>query len=205
MYSTTRARQLSWLEYCPDAKVAGLIPSHVTYKNQPVNVWISGTTNWCFSLPSSVSLKSINLKKSKSMVFGVQCFFPNHGHSLHRLSQCVYVHVWYTHTANRVPCALVEFDHRYDIPENFGVDNIFNIKTPRYQLTQSRPYRPCSPHCGDGRATRLQTPGTSRPIAAALLTRWEPREGPSYQNFFLRGENKNCAGYWQQVKEERVT
>ena len=48
------------------AKVVGSIPGQGTYKNQPANAQISGTTNQCFFLsspPSSLSLKSINFKK----------------------------------------------------------------------------------------------------------------------------------------------
>ena len=44
------------------AKVLGLIPDQGTYKNQPMDVWIGGTANRCFSLslPSSLSLSQIN-------------------------------------------------------------------------------------------------------------------------------------------------
>ena len=39
-------------------KVVGSIPGQGTYKNQPMNAWMSRTTNWCLSL----SLKSMNKK-----------------------------------------------------------------------------------------------------------------------------------------------
>ena len=41
------------------AKVVGSIPNQGIYKEQPINAWISGTTNRCFSLSFFLSLKSI--------------------------------------------------------------------------------------------------------------------------------------------------
>ena len=50
-------------------------------------------------------------------------------------------------------------------------------------------------HCQAG---ALPTAGTLyppeskvAPCGYSVLTKWEPKEGPSYQNFFLWGENKN--------------
>ena len=43
------ARSLSWLVLSWQVKVVGSIPSQGTYKKQPINAHISGTTNRCFS------------------------------------------------------------------------------------------------------------------------------------------------------------
>ena len=41
------------------AKVAGSILGQGTYKKQPMNAQISGTTNWCFSLSKINKLKKL--------------------------------------------------------------------------------------------------------------------------------------------------
>ena len=50
---------LSWLVLPQYTKVVGSIPSQGTYKSQPMNTKISGTTNHYFSFSIFLSLKSI--------------------------------------------------------------------------------------------------------------------------------------------------
>ena len=53
----------------PYAKVAGLIPGQVTYKNQPMNAWISETTNWHFFSLSTCLPASLNQYIKKKSLF----------------------------------------------------------------------------------------------------------------------------------------